>query len=87
MTRLSVALLLILAACSTTKPAVRIETVTVEKPVAVSCVKRDQIPNEPAATGILPPDARQAADLLAAKLIEVRNWGRRLFGIATGCAD
>ena len=76
---------IIVSGCATTTPPVRVEPQRVEIPVAVACVKRDAIPAEPARTGPLPADARQAADTLAAKAIELRTWGDKLYALLTGC--
>lgn len=71
MTR-SIALLaaaLALAGCSHSEPAVRVETIRVNVPVA--CVDRADIPAKPAPLGARPADARSALDLALAKLVEL----------------
>lgn len=75
-----------LAACAST-PAVRTETVEVATPIPVACVAAKDIPNEPALIGKLPTDARAALDLTAAKLIEVRLYGRTLAALLKGCTE
>jgi hypothetical protein len=75
-----------LAACQTT-PAVRTEIVEVATPIPVACVERSQIPAAPALMGKLPTDARAALDLTAAKLIEVRLYGRTLAALLVACAQ
>ena len=79
-----VIMLLGLSACAS-NPAIKVQTVEVLKPVPVSCVKRADIPAEPAATGPHPPDARQAADLLGSKVLELRSWGHRQAALLQAC--
>ena len=86
MRRLAILALGALSACATT-PAIRVQTVEVLKPVITPCVKKAQIPAEPAAAGSLPPDARQAADLLGAKVLELRGYGRKLSALLSACAE
>lgn len=76
-------LMLPLAACAT--PAVRVETQRVEIPVPVACIDRDKVPAIVAPTGKLPMDARQAADALAAKVLELRGTDRELRALVGGC--
>lgn len=79
--------LTMLAACASTTPAVRTEIVEVATPVPVACVAAKDIPNEPGRLGKLPLDARAALDLTAAKLIEVRLYGRTLAALLIACAQ
>ncbi|MDB5540901.1 MAG: hypothetical protein JWQ89_2628 [Devosia sp.] len=85
MKALAIGLSVLATACST--PAVR--TITVEKkvPVPVPCVAKADIPVEPGPVGILPPDARNAADVLAAKLNDVRGWGHKQAALLIGCTS
>ena len=75
--------LLLLSACAT--PAVRVETQIVKVPTPVACVDRSKMPSEPAPTGALDRDARKAADTLAAKVLELRGYGRELVALITPC--
>ncbi len=76
--------LLLLAGCTST-PAVKVETVTVKVPTPVSCVHRADLPQEPPSIGIIPPDARQAADLLGSKVMELRGWGHKQAALLLAC--
>lgn len=60
---------LLLAGCATSTPAVRVETVRVNVPVA--CVSPADIPVRPAALPPRPTDARAALDIALAKLVEL----------------
>ena len=75
--------ILLLVGCAT--PAIRTETVTVKVPVPVACVDKSKIPDEPARTGALDRDARRAADTLAAKVLELRGYGRELVALIGPC--
>jgi len=75
--------LLLLSACAT--PAVRVETPVVQVPVPVACVDPSKVPAEPAKTGALPSDARAAADMLGAKVLELRGYGRELIALIRPC--
>jgi hypothetical protein len=81
----TIPLLLLLAGCATTRPCPpNVQIQTVEKPVAVACVKAVDVPAEPAST-TLTGDARKDADLLGAKVSDLRTWGRSLVGMLKGC--
>lgn len=73
--------------CASTTPAVRTEIAEADRPVPIACVSESQIPPAPALIGRLPDDARAALDLTAAKLIEVRLYGRTLAGLLKACDD
>ncbi len=75
--------ILLLAACAT--PAVRVETVKVNIPVPVACVDKSKVPAEPSPVGTLDRDARRAADTLAAKVLELRGYGRKLVALIGPC--
>lgn len=79
--------LLALAACTTPSTGIRDHLVTVDKPVPVACVVKASIPPEPAHIGILPPDARQAADVLGAVDLKLRNYGAQLLALIGPCTD
>ena len=70
--------LLLLGACAHTPREVRV-------PVAVPCVDAADIPPEVPPTGALPEDVRIAADLLGAKVLELRGTDRELRGLLRGC--
>ncbi len=76
--------LILLAGCATA-PAPKIETQVVKEPVPVRCVDPAKVPVEPAKTGALPSDARAAADTLAAKVLELRGYGRELIALIGPC--
>ncbi len=57
----------------------------VEIPVAVPCVKAVDVPAPVPPAGRLPADARQAADLLAAVVIQLRANERLLRAMIAAC--
>ena len=85
MSRVALASLVLLAACSTTPPCVpKIQTVSVNVPVPVACLDAKDVPAEPglvAMTG----DARNDDALLAAKVAALRVWGRTLVAMMKPC--
>lgn len=77
---------LLLAGCKTTD-AIKVNTVTVEKVVTATCVKKADIPDEPASIADkLTKDARVNEPLLAASASRLRSWGKKLHGMLSGCA-
>lgn len=74
-----------LASCAGT-PAIKTQIVEKRIPVPVACIDKARIPTQPALLGVLPPDARQAADALAAKAKELRGWGQSLSALLLACA-
>lgn len=52
------------------------QTTIITKVVTAPCTLRTRVPPEPPLIGMLPIDARAAADVLAAKDLELRRWGR-----------
>lgn len=60
---------LALAGCAHNEPAVRVETVKVNVPVA--CVSPVDVPAKPAPLSPRPADARAALDIAVAKLVEL----------------
>jgi len=83
MRHLTVASLLALSACATV-PEPKIVTKEVKIAVPVRCIDPVLIPIEPG-TILLPADARAAADLAAAKALELRGWGRALVALMGPC--
>lgn len=71
--------LLALTACGNREP------IRVNVPVPVACVRPSQVPPETSPLGPIPQSAVQAADLLAAKLLEVRGEARTLRSLITAC--
>ena len=57
----------------------------VEIPVPVRCIDPARVPPEVPPTGPLPSDARQAADTLGAKVLELRGTDRILRGLISAC--
>lgn len=90
MKRLAIATLaLALPACvgTTPPPAVEIRTVTIEKPVAVACVKASDLPAEPEkVAGKLTGDARRDLDTVSASALRLRSWGREMRAMLVGCS-
>jgi hypothetical protein len=86
---LTTGLALMLAGCgaATPPPAVEIRTVTVEKPVAVPCVKIADLPAEPEkVAGKLTGDARRDLDTVSASALRLRSWGREMRAMLVGCS-
>lgn len=86
-------LVLALAGCATGPRGIEVRTVEVVKPVPVACVTRDQIPAEPATIESqhgrgwqAAVSSTQAADLLAASVLEVRGALREALALLGGCA-
>lgn len=77
---------LLMAGCTRAAPGIETRIVHVDRLVAVPCVRGD-LPPEPKPLGRIPEDARQAADRLGDKLIEVRVWGRQLTAVLLACAE
>jgi hypothetical protein len=76
MNKLSILAPLALAACST--PTVtKIQTVTVDVPVAVQPITAAQVPVPPAPLGKRPADARDALDVALGKVCEWIGYGLR----------
>ena len=78
MKRLAPIALLAVAACAHGPREARV-------PVAVPCVNAHDIPAEVPPAGPLPDEARAAADLLAAKVLELRGTDRELRALLRGC--
>jgi len=73
-----------LTACSTPPvPHVQIQRVPIPTPVA--CIDKADLPAEPAPIGTLPGDARQAADLLASKVMDYKAGWREWLALAGPC--
>lgn len=83
--RAVVFLLMPLSACCTPAPCVpKVEVQRVEVPVPVACINAKDIPAEPGPTK-LTGDARNDADLLGAKVSDLRVWGRSLVAMMGPC--
>lgn len=68
-------------------PAVETRTVTVDRPVAVMCVKRSDIPAEPArVAGQLNGQAAHDLDIVSASAIALRQAYREAAALLQGCA-
>ena len=80
MKRVALVGLILLGACTHMPREVRV-------PVAVPCVAAADIPPEVPPTGALPEDARTAADLLGAKVLELRGTDRELRALLRGCTE
>ena len=82
--------LVLVAGCagsSTPPPAVEIRTVTVDRVVAVQCVKLSDLPPEPAKIGNrLTGDASRDLDMTAASAVRLRSWGLVLNAMLRACA-
>lgn len=83
----TIAYTLALAGCvGKVPPAIEARVVTVDRPVAVSCVKASDIPTEPAQIGDrLTGDAARDLPTVAASAIRLRAWGRKLGALVSGC--
>lgn len=71
---------LLLSACAGEPKIVRV-------PVSQPCVNAADIPPEVPPAGVLPEDARSAADVLGAVLSEMRRTDKLLRAILTGCQN
>jgi len=83
----AIALLLLLAGCSTDNCPPQVATVAAKPypvPVPVRCIDAATIAAEPAPTK-LTGDARNDADLLGAKVSDLRVWGRSLVAMMGPC--
>ena len=84
--------MLALAGCATTqapapKPGIQVVYRDVKVPVAVACVDRAKIPDEPARiAGKLTGDARRDLDTVGANAIRLRAWGVELSALVLACA-
>lgn len=85
--RAALFLLMPLAACAAPQPCIpKIEIQQVKVPVPVACLKASDIPAEPDPTK-LTGDARNDADLLGAKVSDLRLWGRSLVAMMGPCTN
>ena len=79
---------LLLAGCAgrVPPPAIEARVVTVDRVVAVTCVRREQIPAEPAKIGDrLTGDAAHDLPVVAVSALRLRAWGGQLAALLTGC--
>lgn len=68
-------------------PGIELRTITVEKPVAVACVKASDLPAEPPKIASkLTGDARRDLDLVSASAIRLRAYGAELRAMLKACA-
>lgn len=78
-----------LSACSTTQPpppAVQIRTVTVDRPVAVACVRKSDIPAEPPKVASqLTGEARHDLDIVGASALRLRQALNETFALLEPC--
>ena len=82
------ALALLLAGCAgrVPPPAIEARVVTVDRPVAISCVKASDIPAEPTKIGDrLTGDAARDLPVVAASAVRLRAWGGQLAALLGGC--
>lgn len=86
MRTLAIPALLLLGACQSTQPGVRVETVRV--PVPGPCLARDAIPPEPEQVGDrLTGQAAADLSIVAESALKLRAWGRTLYSAMVACAD
>ena len=80
MRQVLIAPLLALSACAPTPPpAIEVRTVTIDRPVAIACIHRADLPTEPALIGDkLTGDAARDLNTVAASAVRLRAWGRTL---------
>ena len=78
---------LALSACAQTPPpAIEVRTVTVEVPIATSCVRAADIPTEPATiSDKLTGNASADLNTVAASAVRLRAWGRTLVALLGAC--
>lgn len=79
-------LILLLAGCSSTKPAVEVRTVEVPVIRVEKCVETAKVPRKPGALGKRPTVIRAAVDTLLAKVREWELYGDRADVVLRGCA-
>jgi hypothetical protein len=77
----------LLAGCATTEP-VAVRTVTVDRPVAVACVKKEDLPKRPAPTPVAveKADSRQLAAAASADLRAMDLYADQVDAILLACA-
>jgi hypothetical protein len=82
----AIILALMLSACATTQPAVRVEIKTVRVPVATFCVRASDIPAKPALLGSqLTGNPVHDLDLVAAQLLRFMTYGEVQAALLSGC--
>ena len=76
-----------LSACS--RPGgIEVRTVEVKVPVAVPCLRADQIPSEPEKiAGRLTGDAQRDLDIVTASALRLRAWGEAMRAALLACAQ
>lgn len=75
---------LLVGACAT-KPLPHVQIQYVDRLVPVACIDKVDLPKKPAPVGKLPGDARQAADILGAKLSEIYPVVDDLYALIGPC--
>lgn len=84
--RLAPALLLAGCAGRAPPPAIAARVVTVDRPVAISCVKASDIPAEPPRIGDrLTGDAAADLPVVAASAVRLRAYAGQLAALLGGC--
>ena len=79
---------LLLAGCAgrVPPPAIAVRTVTIDRPVAISCVKASDIPTAPPMIGKrLTGDAARDLPVVAASAVRLRAYGAQLAALLGGC--
>jgi hypothetical protein len=84
----AIILALMLSACATTQPAVRVEIQTVRVPVTVACVRASDIPAKPALLGSqLTGNPVHDLDLVAAQLLRFMTYGEAQAALLGACVE
>ena len=84
---LAIALIFMLGGCATPPDHADVaKFISVDKAVAVSCIKADDVPTLPRAVGNeLTGNAAHDASVLAAAVLEDRAWQGKAMAIIRGC--
>jgi hypothetical protein len=82
----AIILALMLSACATTQPAVRVEIQTIRVPVTVACVRASDIPAKPALLGSqLTGNPVHDLDMITAQLLRFMTYGEVQAALLSGC--
>jgi hypothetical protein len=82
----AIILALMLSACATTQPAVRVEIQTIRVPVTVACVRASDIPAKPVLLGSqLTGNSVHDLDLVTAQLLRFMTYGEVQAALLSGC--
>jgi hypothetical protein len=77
---------MLLAGCAhKAEPVVR--TVTVKVPVAVPCLRADQIPPQPPGLGSAPATQQEALSVALGRLLDWRDWGAHVEALILACSE